>query len=248
MIEQAHKAKGPDYGIDAPGALVLFLIIGVAFAVLGLGSMFTLKRSLASALLVFPSLCVGCSFLLTAGTMLWGSKVGKLRLRDKVLDEIPWRGEELVLDVGCGHGLMLIGAAHRLQSGKAVGIDVWRKQDQAGNSQEETWRNIQVEKVQQKAEVHEADARKLPFPNGMFDIVLSSWALHNIYTKVGREAAVREIVRVLMPGGRVVIIDIRHTRQYAAVLREAGMVNVCRSWPNFLFFTPSFTLTATKPS
>jgi hypothetical protein len=38
--------------------------------------------------------------------MLWGSKVGKLRLRDKVLNALRWRGDETVLDVGCGHGLL----------------------------------------------------------------------------------------------------------------------------------------------
>jgi cyclopropane fatty-acyl-phospholipid synthase-like methyltransferase len=31
---------------------------------------------------------------------------------------------EAVLDVGCGRGLMLVGAARRLKTGKAVGIDL----------------------------------------------------------------------------------------------------------------------------
>ena len=35
------------------------------------------------------------------------------------------------LDIGCGRGLMLIGAAKRLMTGKAMGIDVWHAQDQA---------------------------------------------------------------------------------------------------------------------
>ena len=40
---------------------------------------------------------------------------------------IRWHltGDEKVLDVGCGRGLLLIGAAKRLKSGKATGIDVW---------------------------------------------------------------------------------------------------------------------------
>lgn len=50
--------------------------------------------------------------------MIWGSKVGKRLLRDKMIDSISWRGDEKVLDVGCGHGLMLIGAAKRLAGEK----------------------------------------------------------------------------------------------------------------------------------
>ena len=52
--------------------------------------------------------------------------------------------------------------------------------------------------------------------------MLSSSALHNIYSAGERETAVREIARVLKVGGRVLIDDVRHLRQYARTLREAG--------------------------
>jgi ubiquinone/menaquinone biosynthesis C-methylase UbiE len=178
--------------------------------------------------------------------MIWGSKIGKLRLRDRVLDALPWRGDELVLDVGCGHGLMLIGVAKRLRDGRAIGLDLWQKADQAGNSREATWQNVEIENVAERVELKDGDARSLPFADNTFDVVVSSWALHNIYEAAGRETAVREIVRVLKPGGRLVLTDIRHTREYAKVLQAAQMREIKRSGPNFLFFIPSFTLTATK--
>lgn len=55
---------------------------------------------------------------------LWGSTVGRVRAARRMLDAIPWRGEEMVLDIGCGHGLFLVEAARHLTSGSAVGIDV----------------------------------------------------------------------------------------------------------------------------
>src|ERR1700730_10766018 len=89
----------------------------------------------------FPAL----SFLATGLVMLWASKFGKFTLRERVLNSITWHGNETVLDVGCGHGLMLIGAAKRLTTGKAIGVDIWQKEDQAGNSPEATWANVRLE-------------------------------------------------------------------------------------------------------
>ncbi|MGD0388680.1 MAG: class I SAM-dependent methyltransferase [Tepidisphaeraceae bacterium] len=178
--------------------------------------------------------------------MIWGSKVGKLRLRDKLIGSIPWRGDELVLDVGCGHGLLLVAAARQLRSGTAIGIDLWKNEDQADNSREATWRNVQLENVAARVELRDGDAQKLDFPDDTFDVVLSSWALHNIYNQPGRAAAVREIVRVLKPGGRLAIADIRHTREYASVLKDCPMFDIKRTGPNFLFVMPTFRLTATK--
>jgi arsenite methyltransferase len=63
------------------------------------------------------------SWLAAAILMRWGSRVGKLRLRDRLLDTVAWRGDEQVLDAGCGHGLLLLGAARHLTSGRAIGID-----------------------------------------------------------------------------------------------------------------------------
>ncbi len=56
------------------------------------------------------------------------------------------------------------------------------------------------------------DARKLPFDDASFDVVLSSVALHNIHNAGDRQTAVREIARVTKPGGRVRIVAERGPR------------------------------------
>jgi len=141
---------------------------------------------------------------------------------------------------------MLIGAAKRLRDGKAIGIDLWQKEDQSGNSREATLRNVQLENVADRVELIDGDARKLPFESGTFDVVLSSWALHNIYDRPGRGIAIREIARVLKPGGRVVIIDIRHTAEYAEVFRQCQMSEIQRAGPNYFFVIPTYIITAIK--
>jgi len=227
------RRQRPNYGIDAPNVVLTFLLIGM----LGVGLSFWLR------FLRIP----GAIFLLESLVMVWGSRAGKFRVRDKLLNSISWQGNEKVLDVGCGHGLMLIGAAKRLREGKAVGIDLWQKEDQAGNSREATLLNVRLENVADRVELVDGDARKLPFDDNAFDVVVSSWVLHNIYDRAGRDDAVRGIARVLKPGGRVLIIDIRHTGEYAEVLRQSNMSEIHRTGPNFLFLIPSFTLTARKP-
>ena len=161
--------------------------------------------------------------------MVWGSKVEKVRERDRLLDSLPWRGDEAVLDVGCGRGLLLIGAAKRLTTGKAVGVDIWQAEDLSGNRPEATQENARLELVSDRVEVKDGDARRLPFADGTFDVVVTKEVLHNIYNAAERDTAVREIARVLKPGGRLLIGDVRHTGRYAQVLRQGGLEDVRRS-------------------
>jgi SAM-dependent methyltransferase len=249
MAHSLNQSERPDYGIDVPGLVLRFFVIGVASSIFGCALFFGSHLGLPSwtRSVIPPATTIGIGFVLMALVMLWGSKVGKLRVRDKVIASINWRGDEMVLDVGCGHGLMLIAAAKRLRTGRAIGIDLWQTEDQAGNSRVATWKNVELEKVSDRIELLDGDARSLPFPDHHFDVVLSSWALHNIYDRGGRERAVREIIRLLKPNGRLAIIDIRHTNEYAQILRQSGLTDVRRGWPNFLFFIPSHTLTATNP-
>src|SRR5262249_35100229 len=132
------------------------------------------------------------------------------RERERLLDNIRWTGAERVLDVGCGRGLMLIGAAKRLTTGNAVGVDIWQAQDLSCNKPEATLENARVEGVSDRVEVRTADMRQLPFPEDSFDVVVSCAAIHNLYEASDRAEAIGEIARVLKPGGRAVIDDIRH--------------------------------------
>ena len=218
--------RTPNYGLDAPVAVRNMLIV----AALGIISLITRllgvwSRQDVIAVIARPLMLAGLSCGAMALWMIYDSKIGKIRERDTYLDKINWNGHERVLDVGCGLGLFLIGAAQRLSTGRAVGIDKWQQEDLSGNSAGGTLRNAMIEGVADKVDVHTGDARKLPFPDASFDVVLSSMALHNIYNAGERQTALREIARVLAPGGRVLIVDVRHMSQYAATLRDAGLTD-----------------------
>jgi len=201
----------------------------------------------AFALLLW-GLSWGIVLLLQVAAMLWGSRVGKLRERERMLGEFSWRGDERVLDGGCGRGLLLIGAAKRLTTGRAVGVDIWQGKDLSGNRPEATLENARREGVLERVEVKEGRAEMLPFEGESFDAVVSMSTLHNIPDRKLRDQSVAEMVRVVRPGGRISIHDIVHTADYAAKLRELGMAQVVRSGPIFLWCFPTRRVTAVKPS
>jgi SAM-dependent methyltransferase len=236
-----NHAERADYGIDALGAVRNAVIVGLTSGLLGPLSYAMLeprRRPLARKALALGT-SVGLLSLVLVGSTLWSSRVGKLRARDRLISAIPWRGDEVVLDVGCGRGLLLIAAAKRLTVGRAIGVDIWSASDQSGNSPQATLKNARLEGVAKRVEVMDGDARRLPFEDGTFDVVLSSLVLHNIHAAAGREEALREMVRVLKQGGHLAILDVLHTGQYARVLKEAGgLLGLERIGPHFLFFFP----------
>ena len=200
--------------------------------------------------LLFPRLrwfmSPGIGFAVGSGLMIWASLFGKIRVRDPILRWHPWQGDEQVLDVGCGRGLYLVGAAKRLTTGKAVGIDLWQAYDLSGNNAEGTWANARAEGVEDRIEIMTGDMRKMPFPDASFDVILSSQAVHNVYQRAERDRALGEIVRVLKPGGSLYIIDHRNTGQYADYFRRAGLKTVRRRVPGIEAFPPSPVVVATK--
>ncbi len=149
--------------------------------------------------------------------------VGKARTRDHILDLAKLRGNEAVLDVGTGAGLLLVGAAKRAPRGTVIGVGLWASKDLSNNAAATTMRNATVEGVADRIEIQTGDARKLAFPDARFDRVLSLLCIHNIEDKADQARACREIARVLKPGGRVVIGDYLPTHRYAAEFASAGL-------------------------
>lgn len=162
-------------------------------------------------------------------------------LREKMVGLARLRPGETVLDVGCGTGTLAIAAKQSVGSGgKVYGIDAspemiaraTRKAGKAGLGIE--FRNANIE--------------ALPFQEAQFDVVLSTLMLHHLPRQV-RENGLREIRRVLKPGGRVLVVDFGQSErpkgligrlhhghghvapaEVAALLNSAGL-NVMESGP-----------------
>jgi arsenite methyltransferase len=242
-------ATKANYGIDAPTVVRNLVVAGAAAGVAGavLYGVMVPNSPLAGRILSIAGFVSSFCLLATAGLMVWGSKYGKLREREELIDTLELSGKERVLDVGCGRGLLLNGVARRLHEGKAYGVDLWRSVDQSGNTPEAALANAKAENVKQRVEVLTADMRSLPFPDASLDAVISSIAIHNVPGKEGRAQAVREIARVLKPNGRLVIRDLHATGEYVKTLADLGWENVKLSGRSFMAVAPIRIVTAQKP-
>ena len=209
-----HKIN---YGLDAPV---------ICYGMFGIGSIGIIIAILAAIFLSNYGL-LGSEIIAVAAIsygfgmgsyMIWSSRIGKLRTRDTLMNQIDkirkWKGDETVLDVGCGRGLLLIGAAKRLISGKAFGIDIWKNEDQSNNSPDALIENAKLVGVADRVEIRTGDARQIPFSDQIFDVVVSHWVLHNIDEQHDRHIALREIWRVLKSDGVLAIADIAFVSDY----------------------------------
>ena len=247
MSQSPAPTERPDYGIDAPKDLRRNTLYGAGGIAMGIILFLLSEGGALGIFFAVISFISGIVLLINVAVAYRGSKVGKLRLRDKVLGTMAWRGDERVLDIGCGNGLLVIGAAKHLTTGRAIGIDMWQDYSGPGNGTATALHNAELEGVSNRVDVRPGDARDLPYDNNDFDVVLSSWVIHEMLDPDERVRVLKEIARVLKPGGRAVIIDTDFANEYVRFFKDREWQDVEKSKPEYLFFTPSYVVRATKP-
>jgi arsenite methyltransferase len=212
-----------DYGYDAPYGLVIFTSLAVGSLLFAVPAWQRGVNRTAVSLTLYSLF-----FFANAASFLYTTRRGKFLEWEAILDGLALRGDEAVLDMGCGRGAVMTAVARRLTTGRVTGIDIWSRRDQSGNARDVTVRNASLEDVADRVAIETGDMRALPFPDASFDLVVSSLAIHNIRGDAERKRAVAEAFRVLKPGGRIAIADIRATRIYEQALRELGAADVQR--------------------
>lgn len=133
------------------------------------------------------------------------------RVRDRVLGGARLRRGQRVLDVGAGTGLLTLDACRRVgPTGQVVAVD--RSHDALAVCR----RPAGGDAAAPMPACAVGDATALPFADQAFDVVLVRSVLMYV---ADRPAAIRELRRVLRPGGRVSLFEPIHSasRQYGAV-------------------------------
>ncbi|MEA2538417.1 MAG: hypothetical protein QOF11_2651 [Chloroflexota bacterium] len=119
-----------------------------------------------------------------------------MALLDHVGREPPAGAAPRILDLGTGAGLLALEAVRRWPTARVVGIDASSGMLGVAAAEAEA-RLTSGERA--RLELIAGDAGRLPFPDGSFDLALSSFVLQLVGD---RSAALRQVRRVLAPGGR----------------------------------------------
>jgi ubiquinone/menaquinone biosynthesis C-methylase UbiE len=122
-------------------------------------------------------------------------------LRNQTIGQAPISRGAAVLDVGCGTGtLTLLAKTEAGDSGKVHGIDASPEMIAVAHQKA----------LQQKREVdfQTGVIEALPFSDDTFDVVLSSLMFHHLPPDL-KQRGLAEIYRVLKPGGRLIVVDMK---------------------------------------
>jgi len=122
---------------------------------------------------------------------------------------------ERVLDVGCGTGVLTCVAAQ--QAAEAVGIDAAPAMIEVARAK--------AARQGLRMDFRTALIEALPFPEADFDVAFSTLMIHHLPPEVKR-TGLREVLRVLKPGGRFLVADFDHDGKLGGLLREAGFAEV----------------------
>lgn len=128
------------------------------------------------------------------------------------LDSYPFRGNERVLDVGCGHGALSAHISKRVPNGLVLALDLSEKMISYASDTITTFPNLIF---------LTGDATSLPFYN-QFDLVVSTFALHWV---LDQEKAYSSLYQCLTPGGKLLIVEAAKRNNYVGPLTEALVKN-----------------------
>ena len=137
-------------------------------------------------------------------------------IRRMTIELAAIREGERVLDVGCGTGTLAIAARRPAgPAGEVHGIDPSAEMIAVAREK--------AAKAGVDAQFQTAVMEKLPYPDGHFDVVLSSLMLHHLPADVKR-AGFAEVNRVLKPGGRFLAIDLAGSGgHFGHILQALGL-------------------------
>jgi arsenite methyltransferase len=142
--------------------------------------------------------------------------------RAATLDALALQAGERVVDVGSGPGLLAAEMAAQVGSaGRVVGLDL---SDSMLTLSRQRYADLAVSSC---LSFLKADAVRLPFPDNMFDVAVST----QVYEYVPDvPAALADVYRVLRPGGRVLILDTDWDSIVWATGDQARMQRLLEAW------------------
>lgn len=134
-----------------------------------------------------------------------------------ILSSANITAQDRVLDLGCGLGNILIALAERIDFiHPAAGVDVSPDLVRIGEQE------IARARLHDRIRLQVAPATRLPFEDGAFDVVITSHVLKHL-DDGALLTSLREVVRVLRPGGRFLLWEFEKSARSAVLFWSARL-------------------------
>lgn len=118
--------------------------------------------------------------------------------RRRALDSLELTPGQELLDLATGTADLAIMAADRVEQLNVTGLDASVEMLAVGQ------RKVEAAELSERVSLVEGDAQSLPFETSSYDAVSIAWGIRNV---PDRERALAEMLRVLVPGGRLAILE-----------------------------------------
>ena len=154
-------------------------------------------------------------------------------LRERGLELLDIQEGEIVLEIGFGTGFSLVEIAKRVgTTGKACGIDLTPEMVEVARER------LKKERLAERVELYEGDAREMPYQDGQFDVVYMAATLE-LFDAPDIPRVLAEIKRVLKPAGRLGIISMpREGYEDSIILRFYEWLH--RTFPRYASCRPIY--------
>lgn len=208
MAKELHG----NYGLDAPYVPLMSAVGASVFIVYGLAVPPSLPLMAVLAVLL----------LVQAGLYLHTSRRGKFLVWRRIIEQLELEGDELVLDVGCGLGMVVLTAAPFVPNGELFGIDGFLAREESVDARAMAVQNARDLGVANRVEFVTGPLDKLPFDDGSFDVVLAHMTVQTLRNREERKRLLAEMWRVLAPSGRICLAETQFVTNDRDDLTELG--------------------------
>lgn len=148
--------------------------------------------------------------------------------------------EDLILDAGCGSGRGTVELCKVLKNGQIVAMDLFDLEAESISSKDLLEKNLEIAGITDKVRIVQGDVTNLEFEDNTFDATISVLLLNNLGK--AKLIGLKELYRVLKPGGKILIVVPTLSLQTFAVMSVFSLILTSRKQWRFLFQQAKFSL------
>lgn len=112
--------------------------------------------------------------------------------------------QDLILDAGCGSGRTTVELSKMSENGQIVALDLFDPKSESISSKELLEKNLEIAGITDKVRIVQGDVTKIEFEDNTFDTAISVLLVNNLGK--AKLNGLKELFRVLKPGGKILIV------------------------------------------